>query len=205
MLLQQNLLMLKELKKNRLALGKFCKTGTFSYSNDEGSFIGEAAIINKSILVSFVKDATDSSGIYDTETYQNGYTLLYNQSGDNVYRSCFGTPPSRGDFGGFAAAQIYSVNLDSIRSDIATVIQYCQQAKESYSLTSAFNKLFAGNKMSIQDVDALLNQTIDNLNKVIAKQKRQNISPSFDPNNAPEDFSSNPDNSISHPITDFSK
>ena len=59
--------------------------------------------------------------------------------------------------------------------------------------------------MSIQDVDALLNQTIDNLNKVIAKQKRQNISPSFDPNNAPEDFSSNPDNSISHPITDFSK
>lgn len=207
MLLQENQLMLKELKTNKQALRKFCKTGTFSYSDPNGSFLGEAAIINDTTLISFVQDSADASKISATEAFKNGYTLVFNQSGEDFSRFRFGKPPYNGELGGFASSKVYLVSLDSLKSDIATIMQCCQQAKESYPLTSAFNKLFAGNKMSIQDVDSLLNQTIDNLNKVIAKQRRQNISPSFDPNKVPEGPSTHHDHSTSRsrPIQDIAK
>ena len=198
MLLQQNQLILKELKTNKQDLRKLRKTGTFSYSDPNGDFLGEAAIINDTTLISFIQDSADDSRISATATFENGYTLVFNLSGEDSSLFRFGKPPYNGD-------KVYSVSLDSLKSDIATIMQCCQQAKEAYSLTSAFNKLFAGNKMSIQDVDALLNQTIDNLNKVIAKQRRQNISPSFGSNSDPEEPSIGNDNSISHPNNDISR
>ena len=207
MLLQQNQLMLKELKTNKQDLRKLRKTGTFSYSDPNGAFLGEAAIINDTTLISFIQDSADDSRISATAAFENGSTLVFNQSGEDFSLFRFGKPPYNGDPGVFAAAQLHSSSLDTIISDISSIIQDCHDAKEIYHAKSVINKLITSRKISIKELQILLSKTLDNLDKALAIQRRQNISPSFDPNKVPEGPSTHHDHSTSRsrPIQDIAK
>lgn len=185
--------MIQEVLNNKKKFRTLYKEGYFTYDKND-SLKGMIAIVNNKAVLSFIQDGDNEK--IATADFNNNGIRINKLIGDSCshYESGWRDP--------YKPHKIhYDNKKDDIIQEIETIYKHCIETKNKPVL-SRFDKIFGksrvlNEKMSRQEVKALLEETLNHLNKSRNLDERSKLSNKGDNNTElkSEDIVSNLQNS----------